>query len=105
MWDVEFHDHRPEKEMEKQPAEIRAVFAQQVELVERYGPDAEGMPDIKSLQKGLYEFRMRDKDNRQARALFACDNQTVTILLVFTKKSQKTPQRHLNTARKRQKEI
>lgn len=104
MWVVEFLDHRPIKEMEKQPAEIRAVFAQQVKLVELYGPDAVGMPDIRSLQKGLYEFRMHDKD-RQARAIFACDDQTVIILLVFTKKSQKTPQHHLKTARKRQKEI
>ena len=105
MWVVEFLDHRPKREMAKQPVEIRAVFAQQVKLVERYGPNNVGMPDIRSLQNGLYEFRMRDKKNRQARAFFICDAYRVIILLVFSKKSQKTPQHHLKTARKRQKEI
>ena len=105
MWIVEFLDHRPLKEMEKQPVKIRAYFAQQVKLVEEYGPDNVGMPDIRILQGGLGEFRIRGPKNQQVRTIFSCEDKTVIILHVFTKKSNKIPQHNLKTARQRQKEI
>jgi phage-related protein len=60
-----------------------------------------GMPVCRSLGEGLYEVRSDLRNNRIARILFYVDAKNRMVLLHgFIKKTQKTPSRELELARK-----
>ncbi len=59
-----------------------------------------GMPVCKSLGRGIYEVRSNLAQHRIARVLFYIDKKSRMILLHgFIKKTQKTPDEHLELAR------
>ncbi len=59
-----------------------------------------GMPVCKSLGHGIYEVRSNLAQHRIARVLFYIDKKSRMILLHgFIKKTQKTPDEHLELAR------
>jgi phage-related protein len=64
-----------------------------------------GMPLCKSLAGGLWEVRSNLTDGRIARVIFCVAHGRMVLLHGFIKKTPKTPQIDLDTARKRQKEI
>ena len=64
-----------------------------------------GMPLCKSLAGGLWEVRSNLTHGRIARVIFCVAHGRMVLLRGFIKKTQKTPQSDLDTARKRQKEI
>jgi phage-related protein len=59
-----------------------------------------GMPLIRKIEKGLWEVRSDVKDGI-ARVFFAVEDDLMVLLRGFIKKSQKTPQKELDTARRR----
>ena len=63
-----------------------------------------GMPLVRSLGDGLWEVRCRLQDGI-ARVLFMTSAETMVLLHAFIKKSQKTPTKDLNLARRRAAEI
>ena len=63
-----------------------------------------GLPVCRSLGEGLWEVRS-SLDNRIARVLFCIVGGTMWLLHGFVKKSQKTPPKEMDTARKRMREI
>jgi phage-related protein len=65
-----------------------------------------GMPLVRKLERALWEIRKNIPPNEIARVIFSIAETPQAIILLhgFIKKSQKTPQRELNTARKRLKE-
>lgn len=63
-----------------------------------------GMPLIRKLEKGLWEVRT-DLEDGIARVMFTVQGQHMILLHGFTKKSQKTPQNELDTARKRLRQL
>lgn len=64
-----------------------------------------GMPSCRPLGDGLYEVRSDLSGGRIARVLFGIVKDEAVLLHGFIKKTQKTPQAELDTARKRQKEL
>ena len=64
-----------------------------------------GMPFTRPLGEGLFEVRAKGKEGI-GRALFCTTaGQTIMILHAFIKKTQKTPQRDLDLARRRLREV
>ena len=59
-----------------------------------------GMPLIRKIERGLWEVRSDVKDGI-ARVFFTVEDDVMVLLHGFIKKSQKTPQNELNTARRR----
>lgn len=59
-----------------------------------------GMPLVRKLESGLWEIRIK-LASRIARVLFTIVNDDAVLLHGFVKKSQKTPQSELDTARHR----
>jgi phage-related protein len=59
-----------------------------------------GMPLIRKLDAGLWEVRSQMTD-AIARVLFTVDDETMILLHAFAKKTRKTPQAELRTARRR----
>lgn len=64
-----------------------------------------GMPYCRAMGGGLWEVRSNISDGRVARVLFAIVKSQMVLLHAFVKKSQRTPDRELELARKRMKDI
>ena len=60
-----------------------------------------GMPLIRKLEPGLWEVRTKMPEGNIARTFFTVDGKLIVLLHGFIKKSQKTPQKELQTARRR----
>ena len=83
--------------------ETRSKVYRQIDLLEGYGPQL-GMPHSKPMGGGLYELRVRGKQEMRVFYVFAVGS-TIYLLHGFQKKSQSTPKRELDLARQRQGEI
>jgi phage-related protein len=64
-----------------------------------------GMPLCRPLSDGLWELRCDLSGNRIARLFFCFTQRRLVALHGFVKKSQKTPERELEIARKRKSEF
>ncbi|MFQ5970867.1 MAG: type II toxin-antitoxin system RelE/ParE family toxin [Alphaproteobacteria bacterium] len=64
-----------------------------------------GMPVCRPMGNGLYEVRSNLPGNRTARVLFCIHMNQLVLLHGFLKKSRGTPQKDLDLARKRQREV
>ena len=103
-WRVTFYNERVEKEILKFPAGILADLLHILEMIEDLGPNL-GKPHTASMGDGLFEIRAKGKEGI-GRSFFAIVvNNEIVILHSFIKKSQKTPKKELEKARKRLKEI
>lgn len=72
--------------------------------MEVFGPNL-GMPFTRSMGKGLFEIRARGKEG--IGRIFFCTvvDQRIIILHAFIKKSQKTPKKELEIARRRMNDV
>jgi phage-related protein len=64
-----------------------------------------GMPLCRAMGQGLWEIRTDLPSNRIARVLLCLHEGVLVALHAFIKKTQKTPDDELSTARKRQKDL
>ena len=104
-WRVEILDHRVESELDALAPDVRQRFLRIAELIERHGPAAMHEPYVKHLEGKLWEMRMKGKDGI-ARAIYVTATVArVVVLHAFVKKTQKTPERALDVARQRAKEV
>jgi phage-related protein len=104
-WRVEILDRRVERELDELPADIRQRFLRIAQLVEQHGPAAVHEPYVKHLEGKLWEMRMKGKDGIARAIYIAAAGERVVVLHAFVKKTQKTPQRALEIARQRAKEV
>jgi len=100
-WVVEFLDEVVEAEFDDFPAEVRAKTIRISNLIMEFGLQNIGMPYIKHVQDKIWEIRAL-----QGRSLYITDaGKKVIILRCFIKKTNRLPQKELNIARKRAKEV
>lgn len=86
------------------PAGILARFLRYSEKMEAYGPDL-GMPHTRAMGGGLFELRIKAAEGI-ARVLYCTVvDRRVVFLHQFVKKTDKTPSRELDIARRRMKEV
>ncbi len=64
-----------------------------------------GMPTCRPLKENLYEVRSKILAKREVRILFCIVANEMILLHGFIKKSQKTPDKELQLARKRKKQV
>lgn len=93
-----------EAEIKALPKDMQARYLRLVELIEAYGPQALGMPHARALEAKLWELRMKGKDGIARAVYIAASERRVVILHAFVKKTQKTPRRAIETAKRRLKE-
>jgi phage-related protein len=103
-WKVSFFSRRLEGEILALPAGFVARFLRYAERMEVYGPDL-GMPHTRAMGQGLFELRLKAAEGI-ARILYCTivDRQIV-MLHQFVKKTEKTPAKELDIARRRMKEV
>ena len=86
------------------PVGIRASYARLTELLEEFGLNLR-LPYSRAMGNGLFELRPRGREG--SARVFYCTKigKKVIILHSFVKKTNKTPKRELEIARKRQREV
>jgi phage-related protein len=85
-----------------QPA-TQGKLTRLLDMLEQFGPEL-SMPHTKPMSGGLYELRVRGKQEVRVFYIFA-KGSTIYLLHAFQKKTQETPRKELNIARQRQTEI
>ena len=99
-WEILYYDKDVQDIINAWPVGIRAYYARITERIVIFGPNL-GLPFTRSLGKGLLEIRARGKEGI-GRAFFCMIvDRRIVILHAFIKKSQKTPKKELEIARRR----
>ncbi|MDA8413230.1 MAG: type II toxin-antitoxin system RelE/ParE family toxin [Desulfobacteraceae bacterium] len=86
------------------PAGFLGRYLRYSDRFEIYGPDL-GMPHTRAMGDGLFELRLKSAEG--IARVFCCTivGRKIVVLHLFIKKSDKTPPRELETARRRMKEF
>lgn len=89
--------------IKKQQPQARSKIAHNVRLLRQYG-NLLGLPHSKALGGGLYELRIRGKEELR---IFYCfiQQKTIYLLHAFKKQKQQTPQKDIDLALSRMKEL
>lgn len=86
------------------PDTLQARYIGLAQRMVEYGPHL-GLPHTEAFGSGLFELRLKGAEGI-ARVLFCTMvKQEIVMLHSFIKKTQKTPQKELNIARLRMKEL
>ena len=86
------------------PTGILANLVHILEMIEEFGPNL-GKPHTAPMGQGLFEIRAKGKEGI-GRSLFCTLNkEEIVVLHSFVKKTQRTPKKELDKARKRMKEL
>jgi len=103
-WTIEFFNKKVKDETLSLPLGIRTDFYDIMEEIRIFGPNL-GPPWTKQLERGLFEIRAKGQEGIGRGIFCTLKGQRVIILHSFVKKSQKTPKRDLDLARKRKQEV
>lgn len=103
-WKVTFYSPKLEEEILQLQAGFLARLVRYAERMEVYGPDL-GMPHTRAMGRGLFELRLKAAEG--IARVFYCTvvGRRIVMLHQFTKKSEKTPRRDLEVARRRMEEV
>lgn len=104
MWNITYYNRTVFNDIMRLPKTLRAGFLFLANKMKETGSNL-GMPYTKAMGQGLFEMRVKGQEG--IARIFYCTqiNQEIVILHSFIKKTQKTPQKDLEIARKRLKEV
>jgi len=103
-WKVTFFNEKVEEQTLRFPIGILANLLHVLELIEDFGPDL-GKPHTAPMGKGLFEIRAKGKEGIGSSLFCTRKGKEIIILHSFVKKTQRTPKKELELARKRMKEL
>ncbi|MEZ4591081.1 MAG: type II toxin-antitoxin system RelE/ParE family toxin [Chloroflexota bacterium] len=103
-WEILYYNEDVQKTINEWPVGIRAFYARVAERMVIFGPNL-GMPFTRSMGNGLFEIRARGKEGIGRAFFCTIVDQRIIILHAFIKKSQKTPKKELNMARRRMNDV
>lgn len=104
MWTILYFNDRVKREIEEWPVGIYADFLRVTELLEEGGLDLR-MPHSRAMKDGLFELRCKGSEGI-GRAFYCTSvGRELIILHSIIKKTQATPAKDLELARKRLKEV
>jgi phage-related protein len=103
-WTIEYYSEQVRLEINSLPVGIRASYARLTTLLEEFGLDLR-MPHSRAMGDGLFELRPKGREGI-ARVFYCMKvGKKIVVLHSFIKKSNETPKRELDLARRRQKEL
>jgi phage-related protein len=103
-WEISYYSESLQEDILMLPRGLLARYLRYADRMEIYGPDL-GMPHTRAMGDGLFELRIKASEG--IARVFYCTviSRKIVILHSFIKKSNKTPRKELDTARKRMKEV
>lgn len=103
-WIIDYFSEEVRLEIESLPMGIRASYTRLTELLEEFGLDLR-MPHSRAMGGGLFELRPRGREGI-ARVFYCMKvGSKIVMLHSFIKKTNETPKRELDIARRRQREV
>ena len=96
--ETQFFDASLEKFIESLEDSTIAKVFRAIDLLKIFGLDLR-MPHSKKIKNGLFELRIRGK--QEVRIFYTFHKMSIILLHGFVKKSQKTPQKEIQIALKR----
>ena len=103
-FDVSYFHERVLNEVQSWPVDVLADYARLIELLAEHGPSLR-MPHSRAFGDGLFEVRPRGRSGIGRAFYCFLLGKRVVVLHAFIKKTQQTPDKELNLARKRLKEL
>ena len=103
VWQFSYYNVKVAATIEAWPTSIRASYLRIIETMREHGPDL-GLPHTRAMGSGLFEIRAKGREGIGRAFYCTVTGQRIVILHAFTKKTEQTPQRELDTARARLKE-
>ncbi|MBQ13719.1 MAG: type II toxin-antitoxin system RelE/ParE family toxin [Gammaproteobacteria bacterium] len=103
-WKVTFFDIKVKEETLNFPNGILSNFLHIAEIIEEFGPSV-GKPYTAPMGKGLFEIRAKGKEGIGRSLFCTVKGKEIVILNSFIKKTQKTPKKEIDKARKRMLEL
>ena len=103
-FDVSYFHERVLNEVQSWPVDVLADYARLIELLTEHGPSLR-MPHSRAFGDGLVEVRPRGRSGIGRAFYCFLLGKRVVVLHAFIKKTQQTPDKELNLARKRLKEL
>ena len=104
VWKIEYYDETVQREIFSLPAGLLARYIHLADRMIGFGPNL-GMPHTRSMDKGLFEMRLKATEGIARVFFFTQTGQRMAMLHQFVKKSQKTPAKEIKLARRRMKEM
>jgi len=103
-WIIDYFSEDVRLEIDALPVGIRASYSRQTELLEEFGLELR-MPHSRAMGGGLFELRPRGREG--IARVFYCMmvGRKIIVLHSFIKKTNETPKRELEIARRRQREV
>jgi len=103
-WTIDYYSEDVRLEIDALPVGIRASYARLTELLEEFGLELR-MPHSRAMGGRLFELRPRGREG--IARVFYCTKvgRKIIILHSFIKKTNETPRRELDIARRRQREV
>ena len=99
-YSIEYFHPRVLAEIESWPADILADYARILELLMEHGPNLR-LPHSRAFGEGLFELRPKGKAGIGRAFYCFLSGRRALVPHAFVKKSQQTPDRELEMARKR----
>ena len=99
-WEIVYYSDDVQAVIGDWPAGMRAYYARLTERMRSFGPNL-GMPFTRSMGQGLFEIRAKGREGIGRASFCTVVERKIIILHAYIKKSQKTPARELEVARKR----
>jgi phage-related protein len=103
-WKISFFNTKIKEETLKFPVGILANYLHILEIIEEFGPTI-GRPYTAPMGGGLFEIRAKGKEGIGRSLFCTVKGKEIIILHSFIKKTQKTPKKEIEKARKRMKEL
>ena len=103
-WTVTFHD-AARNEIADLPLDLQTRLERLFALVEESGFDRLPPKATKHLDDDLWEFRVKGRDGIGRAIYVTRTGRRLVVVLVFAKKTQKTPPRAIRLARRRAEEM
>jgi phage-related protein len=104
-WSFVFVNAEARRELDELPVDVRASFERIVKLVQTFGLERVHEPYIKHIDRRIWEMRLRGRDGIARSLYITASGCRVVILRTFVKKTQKTPRREIELARRRAQEV
>ncbi len=103
-WSVSYFNERVRREITEWPVGIYADYLRLILLMEEHGADLR-LPHSRALGDGLFELRCKGPEGIGRAFYCTMVGRQIVILHSYIKKTQQAPERELNLARKRLKEV
>jgi len=104
MWNITYYNRKVFTEIMALPTTLRAGYVFLSGKMKEKGPNL-GMPYTRAMGNGLFEIRIKGQEGI-ARVFYCTQtNHEIVMLHSFIKKTEATPKKELDIAKKRLKEV